>query len=155
MCFLSGSMDKRSLIHFLKNLIDVNLLLNLHLSQLKLVFHFLVYKWAYLAGTFPLICTWRPQIDTSFTLHIISSCHTKGSIIYSQSLTISRIFSNKSDCLKHLESMKSWFEVKGYPNKLIEQEMKKVKFFRNGNVVRQRDPRKGVRFVPMYHPLFK
>ena len=51
--------------------------------------------------------------------------------------------------------MKSWFEVKGYPNKLIEQEIKKVKFFRNGNVVRQRDPRKGDRFVPMYHPLFK
>ena len=31
--------------------------------------------------------------------------------------------------------MKSWFEVRGYLNKLIEQEMEKVKFFKNGNVV--------------------
>ena len=51
--------------------------------------------------------------------------------------------------------MKSWFEVRGYPNKLIEQEIEKVKFFRNGNVLRQRDPRKGVPFVLTYHPLFK
>ena len=90
-------------------------------------------------------------------LHYTSSHpdHTKRSIIYSQALRISRICSNKSDFLKHLESMKSWFEVRGYPNKLIEQEIEKVKFFRNGNVLRQRDPRKGVPFVLTYHPLFK
>ena len=51
--------------------------------------------------------------------------------------------------------MKSWFEVRSYPNKLIEQEMEKVKFFKNGNMVRQQDPRKGVPFVLTYHPLFK
>ena len=51
--------------------------------------------------------------------------------------------------------MKSWFEVRAYLNKLIEQEMEKVKFFRNGNVLRQQDPRKGVLFVLTYHPLFK
>ena len=90
-------------------------------------------------------------------LHYTSSHpdHTKRSIIYSQALRISRICSNKSDFLKHLESMKSWFEVRGYPNKLIEQEMEKVKFVRNGNVLKQRDPRKGVPFVLLYHPLFK
>ena len=33
--------------------------------------------------------------------------------------------------------------------------MKKVKFFKNGNVVRKRDPRKGILFVLIYHPLFK
>ena len=33
--------------------------------------------------------------------------------------------------------------------------MKKVRFFKNGNVVRQRDPRKGILSVLMYHPLFK
>ena len=81
--------------------------------------------------------------------------HTKRSIIYSQDLRISRICANKSDLLKHLESMKSWFEVRGYPNKLIEQEIEKVKFFRNGNVLRQGDPRKSVPFVLTYHPLFK
>ena len=40
--------------------------------------------------------------------------------------------------------MRSWFEVRGYPNKLKKQEMEKVKFLKSGNVVRQRDPRKGV-----------
>ena len=32
---------------------------------------------------------------------------------------------------------------------------KKLKFLKNGNVVRQRDPRKGVPFVLTYHTLFK
>ena len=50
--------------------------------------------------------------------------------------------------------MKSWFEVRGYPNKLIEQKIEKVNFSKNGNVVRQRNPRKGVPFVLAYHPLF-
>ena len=62
---------------------------------------------------------------------------TKRSIIYSQPLRISKKCSNKSDFLKHLEGKKSWFEVGGYPNKLVEQEMEKVKFFKNDNVVRQ------------------
>ena len=95
--------------------------------------------------------------DRQQFLHYISSHpdHTKRSIIYSQALRISRICSNKSDFLKHLESMKSWFEVRGYPNKLIEQEIEKVKFFKNSNVVRQQDPKKGVRFVLTHHPLSK
>ena len=87
-----------------------------------------------------------------FTLHIAHPDHTKRSIIYSQDLRVSRICSNKSD---FLESMKSCSEVKLYPNRLIEQEMEKVKFFKNGTLVRQRDPRKGVPFVFPYHPLFK
>ena len=51
--------------------------------------------------------------------------------------------------------MKSWFEVRDYPNKLIEQEMEKVNLSKDGNVVRQGDPRKRVPFVLTYHPLFK
>ena len=67
-------------------------------------------------------------------LHYTSSHpdHTKRSIIYSKALRISRICSNKSDFLKHLESVKSSFEVRGYPKKLMEQEMEKMKFFKNG-----------------------
>ena len=45
--------------------------------------------------------------------------------------------------------------MRGYPNKLIEQEMEKVNFVKNGNAVRQRDPRKSVPFVLTYHSLFK
>ena len=87
-----------------------------------------------------------------------TSCHldhTKRSIIYSQSLGMSRICFYKSDFLKHLESMKSRFDIRGYPNKLIEHEMEKMKIFRNDNVPRQRDLRKGVPLVLTYHPLFK
>ena len=90
-------------------------------------------------------------------LHYTSSYpnHTKRYIIYSQALRISTICSNKSDFLKHLESMKSWYEVRGYPNKSVEQEMEKVKLLKKGNTVRQRDPRKGVTVVLTYHTLFK
>ena len=95
------------------------------------------------------------SIDRHQFLHYTLSHpdHTKCSIIYSEALRISRICSSKSDFHKHPDSIKSWFEVRGYPNKLIEQEMEKV--FRNGNVLRQQDPRKGVPFVLPYHPLFK
>ena len=95
------------------------------------------------------------SIDRHQFLHYTLSHpdHTKCSIIYSEALRISRICSSKSDFHKHPDSIKSWFEVRGYPNKLIEQEMEKV--FRNGNVLRQQDPGKGVPFVLPYHPLFK
>ena len=95
--------------------------------------------------------------DSHPFLHYTSSHpdHTKRSFIYSQALRISRTCANKSDFLKHLESMKFWFEVRGHPNKLIEQEIEKVKFFRDGNVLMQRDPRKGVPFVFTYRSLFK
>ena len=58
-------------------------------------------------------------------LHYTSSHpnHNKCSIIYSPALRISRICSNKSDFLKNLESMKSWFEVGDYPNKSTEREI--------------------------------
>ena len=51
--------------------------------------------------------------------------------------------------------MKSWFEVRDYPKKFIEQETEKVKLFKTYTVVRQRDNRKGVPFVLTYHYLFK
>ena len=54
--------------------------------------------------------------------------HTKRSIVFSQALRVSRICSEKSDFLKRLEKMESWFLVRGYPKDLIESKMKKVKF---------------------------
>ena len=156
MCFSFEPIDKRILIHFLKNLMDVTLILSLYMSQAKLVFHFLILKVnlsnGYLSTDLHIKSTERHQFLQYTFSH---PDHTKRSIIYSQALRISRICSNKSDFLNHLESMKSWFELRGYPNKLTEQEMEKAKFFKNGNVVRQRDPRKGVPFVLTYHPLFK
>ena len=137
-------LGKRNLIHFLKNLIDITLNLNLHMSQVKRVCHFLILKWA----------ASNPQTP-DLTLHIVSSWSYYTLHCYSQALRISRICSDKSVFLKHLESTKSWFEVRGYPNNLLEQEMEKVNFFKNGNVARQGNPRKGFLFVLTYHPLFK
>ena len=90
-------------------------------------------------------------------LHYTSSHpdHTKRSIIYSQALRISRICSNNSDFVKHLENMKSWFELRGYPKKMIEQETKKVKFLNRSNVVHKKNTGIGVPFVFTYHPLLK
>ena len=76
-------------------------------------------------------------------LHYTSSHpdHTKRSIVFSQVLRVSRICSEKFDFLKHLEKIKSWFLVRGYPKDLTESEMKKVKF--------------AVPFVMTYHTKLK
>ena len=54
--------------------------------------------------------------------------HTKGSIVYSQSLRVSRVGSHEADFRKHTTEMKSWFLKRGYPNDVIQKERKKVKF---------------------------
>ena len=43
-CFSFGLMDNRNFIHFMKKLIDVILMSNLHMSQVKRVFYFLILK---------------------------------------------------------------------------------------------------------------
>ena len=52
----------------------------------------------------------------------------KRSIIYSQTLWASRLCSFKEDFANHSEKMKTWFSKRGYPDKIIENEMKKVNF---------------------------
>ena len=54
--------------------------------------------------------------------------HTKRSIVYSQALRFSRICSYKNAFEKHLEEMKSWFRVRGYPDNLVKKVMGKVCF---------------------------
>ena len=44
-------------------------------------------------------------------------------MVYSQELRLSMIFSYKNDFEKHLEEMKSWFRVRGYPDNLVKKEM--------------------------------
>ena len=55
--------------------------------------------------------------------------HTKKSVVYSQALRLSRICSEEKDFKKHIGEMKSWFSQRGYPQKLIETETSKVKFW--------------------------
>ena len=49
--------------------------------------------------------------------------------------------------------MKIWFEKRGYPENIIENEVKKVKFTSCNKV--QRRESKGIPFVVTYHPLLK
>ena len=90
-------------------------------------------------------------------LHYTSSHpdHTKRSIVFSQVLRVSRICSEKSDFLKHLEKMKSWFLDRGYPEDLIESEMKKVKFASKNRNTKRGKSLKAVPFVMTYHPKLK
>ena len=81
--------------------------------------------------------------------------HTKRSIVFGQALRVSRICSEKSDFLKHLENMKSWFSVRGYPEYLIETEMKKVKSASKNRNTKRGKSLKAVPFVMNYHPKLK
>ena len=64
-------------------------------------------------------------------LHYSSSHpeHTKRSIVFSQTLRVSRICSREKDFRDHCLQMRSWFLKRKYPEKLIDNEMKKVRFF--------------------------
>ena len=64
-------------------------------------------------------------------LHYSSSHpeHTKRSIVFSQTLRVSRICSREKDFQDHCLQMRSWFLKRKYPEKLIDNEVKKVRFF--------------------------
>ena len=55
--------------------------------------------------------------------------HTKWSIESSQTLRVDRISSRENNFWIHCFQMKSWLLKRKYPEKLIHNEMKKVKFF--------------------------
>ena len=63
-------------------------------------------------------------------LHCLSSHpkHTKHSIVYSQTLRVNRLCSLEEDFSYNKLNMKEWYIKKGYPESVIEKEMKKVCF---------------------------
>ena len=78
--------------------------------------------------------------------------HTKRSVVFSQTLHISRLCSNESDFERNKEKMRSWFVKREYPEKLIDSEIRKVKFnIRETN--RKNKSKNGVPFIVTYHPL--
>ena len=111
MCFLSGIMDKKNLTPFLKKFNRFNPHLKFTHKSSKESIQFLDLSVMLSNGKLP-TDLYIKSTDRHQFLHYTSSHpdHTKRSIIYSQALRISRIWSNKSDFLKHLENMKSWFE---------------------------------------------
>ena len=52
--------------------------------------------------------------------------HIRRSIDYSQILQASCLSSFKEDFVDHSEKMKTWFSKRGYPDMIIENEMKKL-----------------------------
>ena len=91
--------------------------------------------------------------DRHQCLHYSSSHpeHTKRSIVFSQTLRVSRICSREKDFRDHCLQMRSWFLKRKYPEKLIDNEMKKVRFFPANLQNKTRE--KGVPFVVTYHPV--
>ena len=88
-------------------------------------------------------------------LHYTSSHpeHTKRSIVFSQSLRVSRICSQAENFRKHTTEMRSWFYKRGYPKGLAEKQMGKVKFSRYTK--RNKREKKGVPFAITYLPSLK
>ena len=81
--------------------------------------------------------------------------HAKRSIAYSQPLRLSRICSYKNDFEKHLEEMKSWFRVRGYPDNLVKKGTSKVCFSKCAESKSKSQESKGVPLVITFHPKFK
>ena len=85
--------------------------------------------------------------------HYLSSHpeHTKRSTVYSQTLRVNRLCSLEKDFNYHKLNMKEWFIKRGYPESIIDKEMKKVRFSEQGQ--KSKKVEKGVPFVVTYHPL--
>ena len=83
-------------------------------------------------------------------LHYLSSYpeHTKHSIVYSQTLRVNRLCSLEKDFNYHKLNMKEWFIKRGYPESVIDKEMKKVRFSEQGQ--KSKKVEKGVPFVVTY-----
>ena len=88
-------------------------------------------------------------------LHFASSHHnnTKRSKIYSQGLRVKRICFKKEDFLKHMREMELWLLKLGYPENIVDQELKKVKFSKSPRRTNKRD--KSVSLVEKYNPFFR
>ena len=80
--------------------------------------------------------------------------HTKKSTIYSQSLRVKKICSENEDCDDNLQNLKKWFQDRGYPTNMIENELQKVSEIPRDNLFKekQRDTKNAVAFVVDYCP---
>ena len=79
--------------------------------------------------------------------------HTKRSVVFSQTLRISRLCSEENDFKNYRSQRKSWFLKREYPEKLTENEMRKVKFCKEE--IKKAKVVKGIPFVVTYHPQLK
>ena len=82
--------------------------------------------------------------------------HIKRSIIFSQTLRLKRICSQKSDLDYHLKELKNWFRKRGYPAKEISDQVNRA--LRSEENVKEKDGQhmkeNGVPLVLTYNPNF-
>ena len=64
-----------------------------------------------------------------------------------------RICSEEEDFKTHIGEMKSWFQKRAHPDKIIDRELDKVGFSYRGSKSDRKN--KGIPFVVTYHPLLQ
>ena len=83
--------------------------------------------------------------------------HIKRSIIFSQTLRLTRICSQKSDLNSLVKELKNWVSKRGYPARIISRQVNRA--LRSEENVKERDGKhmkeKGVPLVVTYNPNFK
>ena len=81
--------------------------------------------------------------------------HIKKSIVYNQALLIKRFCSSSLAFEKHLESIRSWFGKRGYPKKLVDNQLRRVVENRPEQLPEHQAKHvTGVPLVVTYHPRF-
>ena len=103
--------------------------IKLLMSSVKQVSNFLDLK-VKLSNGKPQTSLYMKPTDRHQSLHFQSSHpkHAKRSILYNQTLRVSRICSQEANYKNYCNQMKSWFLKCCYPQHLNDTKMKKVKF---------------------------
>ena len=84
------------------------------------------------------------------------SCHAdhiKRSIIFSQTLRLKRICSEKNDLNAHVEDLKKWFHRRGYPDSVVKEQVERALKHSLGNENESKNEN-GVPLVVTYNPVF-
>ena len=127
--FLSGHIVSKNFKHFCLVLMSSILTIKFTYESSKESIAFLDLKFS-VKNSKIITDLYVKSTDRSKYLHHLSAClnHTKRSVVFSQTLRISRLFSYEANFIKHKANMKSCFFKREYPEKLISAEMDKIKF---------------------------
>ena len=84
--------------------------------------------------------------------------HMKNSSVYSQGLQIKRFCSDSKDCETHLKNLKNWFHSRGYPENIIDNQLKHLKKVSREDLLRPKERGNkniGIPFIVTYDPHLK
>ena len=100
----------------------------------------------------------KPTDDHQY-LHY-DSCHAehiKRSMVFSQTLQLKRICSEKRDLDSNVENLSEWFRKRGYPEQLIKNQVDRALQFASNNSANRSKQEKetGIPLVTTYHPRLK